>query len=169
MREVERQRVAGFRVVVSWPQSRFAPPPRPSVNLRARIAGVAGVLLLVVGTISVGIAIAVQQHAPQPSLAAAGAVGSAGGRGPSLRRSMPVSVKIPAIGVNSSLLHLGINRDGTIQVPSLYGRPNEAAWFKYSVTPGQFGASVIEGHVNTRQGRLFSSGWGPCALETESR
>ena len=152
MREVERQRVAGFRVVVSWPQSRFAPPPRPSVNLRARIAGVAGVLLLVVGTISVGIAIAVQQHAPQPSLAAAGAVGSAGGRGPSLRRSMPVSVKIPAIGVNSSLLHLGINRDGTIQVPSLYGRPNEAAWFKYSVTPGQFGASVIEGHVDTRQG-----------------
>jgi hypothetical protein len=150
--EVERQRVAGFRVVVSWPQSRFAPPPRASVNLRARIAGVAGVLLLVVGIASVGIAIAVQQHAPQPSLAAAGAVGSAGGRGPSLRRSMPVSVKIPAIGVNSSLLHLGINRDGTIQVPSLFGRPNEAAWFKYSVTPGQFGASVIEGHVDTRQG-----------------
>ena len=118
MPEVERQRVAGFRVVVSWPQSRFAPPPRPSANLRARIAGVAGVLLLVVGAVSVGIAIAVQQHAPQPSLAAAGVVGSAGGRGPSLRRSMPVSVKIPAIGVNSSLLHLGINRDGTIQVPS---------------------------------------------------
>jgi sortase family protein len=152
LREVERQRVAGFRVVVSWPQSRFAPPPRPSVNLRARIAGVAGVLLLVAGAVSVGIAIAVQQHAPQPSLAAAGVVGSAGGRGPSLRRSMPVSVKIPAIGVNSSLLHLGINRDGTIQVPSLYGRPNEAAWFKYSVTPGQSGASVIEGHVDTRQG-----------------
>jgi Sortase domain len=150
--EAERQRVAGFRVVVSWPQSRFAPPPRPAVNLRARIAGVAGVLLLVVGTISVGIAIAVQQHAPQPSLAVAGAVGSAGGRGPSLRRSMPVSVKIPAIGVNSSLLHLGINRDGTIQVPSLFGRHDEAAWFKYSVTPGQFGASVIEGHVDTRQG-----------------
>jgi hypothetical protein len=151
LREVERQRVAGFRVVVSWPQSRFAPPPRAAANLRARLAGVAGVVLLVVGIASVGIAIAVQRHAPQPSLAAAGTV-SARGRGPSLRRSMPVSVRIPAIGVNSALLHLGINRDGTIQVPSLYGRANEAAWFKYSVTPGQFGASVIEGHVDSRQG-----------------
>ena len=46
----------------------------------------------------------------------AGAVGSAGGRGPSLRRSMPVSVKIPAIGVNSKLLHLGVNSDGSIFV-----------------------------------------------------
>ena len=128
------------------------PPPRAPVNLRARIAGAIGVLLLVAGTASVGIAIAVQQHAPQPSLAAAGAVGPAGGRGPSLRRSVPVSVRIPAIGVNSALLHLGINRDGTIQVPSLYRQPNEAAWFKYSVTPGQFGASVIEGHVDSRQG-----------------
>lgn len=65
---------------------------------------------------------------------------------------MPVSVDIPAIGVKSGLLHLGVNSNGTIQVPSIYGKPNEAAWYKYSVTPGQFGASVIEGHVDTRHG-----------------
>jgi sortase (surface protein transpeptidase) len=92
-----------------------------------------------------------QVHAPQPAAAAAGVIGPAG-RGPSLPRSVPVSVDIPAIGVNSGLLHLGLNPDGTIQVPSLYARPNEAAWYKYSATPGQIGASVIEGHVDTRQG-----------------
>jgi sortase (surface protein transpeptidase) len=63
-----------------------------------------------------------------------------------------VAVSIPAIGVRSSLLHLGLNTDGTIQVPSVYGRPMEAAWYKYSVTPGQIGSSVIEGHVDTLQG-----------------
>jgi sortase (surface protein transpeptidase) len=63
-----------------------------------------------------------------------------------------VSIEIPAIGANSKLLHLGVNSDGTIQVPSLYSRPSEAAWYKYSATPGQIGASVIEGHVDTYQG-----------------
>jgi sortase (surface protein transpeptidase) len=65
---------------------------------------------------------------------------------------MPVSVNIPAIGVRSELLRLGVNSDGTIQVPSLYGRHDQAAWYKYSVTPGEFGSSVIEGHVDTRHG-----------------
>ena len=151
--EAEHQRIAGFRVVVSWPQSRFAPPPRPSVSPRARLAGFIGVLLIVAGAAAVGVAVGSQGHAPQPSLAASGAIASgARGRGPWLRRSLPVSVNIPAIGVHSELLRLGVNPDGTIQVPSLFGRADEAAWYKYSVTPGQYGASVIEGHVDTRQG-----------------
>ena len=73
-------------------------------------------------------------------------------RGPSLQRSLPVSVDIPAIGVHSKLLHLGVNSDGTIQIPSLYARPGAAAWFKYSATPGQIGASVIEGHLDGYHG-----------------
>jgi hypothetical protein len=150
----EWRRVAGFRVVVSWPQSDFAPPPRTSRSLRARVAGVAGVLLIMGGAAAVGLAVSAQEYAPQPSLAAAGAIGPSAGkaRGPSLRRSLPVSVDIPAIGVNSKLLRLGVNSDGMIQVPSLYMRPSEAAWYKYSATPGQIGASVIEGHVDSYQG-----------------
>jgi Sortase domain len=112
----------------------------------------AGALLIVGGIAAVGIAVSAQEHAPQASLAAAGSTGPSAGRGPSLRRSLPVSVDIPAIGVNSKLLHLGVNSDGTIQVPSLYSQPGRAAWYKYSVTPGQFGASVIEGHVDTYHG-----------------
>jgi sortase (surface protein transpeptidase) len=92
-----------------------------------------------------------QRHAPQPSAGAAGAIASAG-HGPSVQRSMPVSVDIPAIGVTSRLLHLGLNSDGTVQVPSLVTSADEAAWYKYSATPGQIGASVIEGHVDSDQG-----------------
>jgi hypothetical protein len=145
------RRIAGFRVVVSWPQSGYAPPPPTAPrSLRARVAGVAGVLLIMGGIAAVGVAISAQVHAPQPSLAAAGAIGSSGRL--SLPRSLPVSVDIPAIGVTSELLHLGVNSDGSIQVPSLETSAAEAAWYKYSATPGQIGASVIEGHVDSYQG-----------------
>jgi Sortase domain len=151
---VQWRRISGFRVVMAWPQSADAPAPRTPVSLRARAAGVLGVLLITGGSAAVGIAVIAQEHAPQPSRSAAGATGPSGGRahGPLLRRSLPVSVAIPAIDVDSKLLHLGVNANGTIQVPSLYRSPGTAAWYKYSVTPGQIGASVIEGHVDTYRG-----------------
>jgi Sortase domain len=143
-------RIAGFRVVASWPEGGYGRPPKP-VSLRARLAGVAGVALVLGGAVALGVTFLSQQHAPQPSAAASGAFGPAG-QGPSLGRSVPVSMDIPAIGVSSELLHLGLNPDGTIQVPSLVTSANEAAWYEYSATPGQIGASVIEGHVDSYQG-----------------
>jgi hypothetical protein len=105
-----------------------------------------------VGALAIGVAIAAQVHAPQPPPSAAGATGPGNGHGPSLRRSLPVAVDIPAIGVHTRLLHLGVNRNGAIQVPPLTARASEAAWYKYSATPGQIGSSVIEGHVDTIRG-----------------
>ncbi len=145
------RRIAGFRVVVAWPQAGYAPPPSTPVSLRSRLAGIAGALLIGAGGAAVGVAVASQVHAPQPARSAAGATGAAG-RGPSLARSLPVSVRIPAIGVDSHLLHLGLNQDGTIEVPSLRTSAGKAAWYEYSATPGQVGASVIEGHVDSTQG-----------------
>ncbi len=108
-------------------------------------------LLLLAGCIAVVVAIGAQRHAPQPSRSAAGELGPQT-RGPWLGRSPPVSVEIPAIGVDSRLLHLGKDADGAIAVPSLTARVSRAAWYKYSPTPGQIGTSVIEGHVDTYQG-----------------
>ena len=54
--------------------------------------------------------------------------------------------------MHSVLLSLGIKHDGTMEVPPLHRRPNAAGWYKYSVTPGQIGTSVIEGHVDSKQG-----------------
>jgi len=157
LRNAQRRRIAGFRVVMSWPEGRFAPPsvksPRPG-GLRARVAGAAGAVLIVGGAAAVGAAVAAQQHAPQPSATAAGTTGPSAGKAwwLSLRRSIPLSVDIPAIGVRSALLRLGVKPDGAMQVPPLRRRPNAAAWYKYSVTPGQTGTSVIEGHVDSVRG-----------------
>jgi Sortase domain len=151
---VKWRHIAGFRVVVSWPQDGYAPPPAPA-SPRARVAGVAGVagtLLLIAGISLVVFVVAAQRHAPQPSAAAAGTIGLPAGSGRPLSRSVPVRVDIPAIGVDSKLLHLGVNADGTIQVPPLETSADLAAWYKYSATPGQIGTSIIEGHVDDRQG-----------------
>lgn len=87
--------------------------------------------------------------APAPSKAWGS--GSTALQGPALARSLPISIRIPAIGVNSRLLYVGLNPDGTIQVPPLNNSrlTNEAAWYKYSPTPGQPGPSIIEGHVDS--------------------
>jgi hypothetical protein len=138
-------------VVVVWPQAGYAPPPTTSAGLRARVAGIAGVLLILAGAAAVGVAAGSQAHAPQPAASQAGVTG-ASGRGPSLARSLPVSVHIPAIGVDSMLLHLGLNANGTVQVPSITTSAGQAAWYKYSATPGQIGSSVIEGHVDSQKG-----------------
>jgi Sortase domain len=147
-------RIGGLRVVMSWPDSQFAPAPAPELPGRARmrLAGLAGTALLAGGAVAIGVAVLAQQHAPSPAAAAAGTVGPAAPKEPSLRRSTPVSVAIPEIGVRSPLLRLGLNPDGTIQVPDLSTSADEAAWYKNSVTPGQIGTSVIEGHVDSDVG-----------------
>jgi hypothetical protein len=146
------RRVAGLRVVMSWPQTSYAaiPPEQPG-RIRPRAAGVLGVLLIAAGTAAVLVAAGAQRHAPQPPASAAGATGAAASD-LSVQRSLPVSIDIPAIGVTSRLQHLGLNSDGTIRVPSLNATPGQAAWYKYSATPGQVGVAVIEGHVDTRTG-----------------
>ena len=152
MAEAEWRRIAGFRVVMSWPDAAYAPPPAAPANLRARIAGLLGTVLITAGAVALVIALGAQVHAPLPSLTAAGAVGPSGGQGQPLRHSLPVLIDIPAIGVHSELLRLGMTPSGAMQVPSLTTQAGEAAWYRYSAAPGQLGASVIEGHVDTYRG-----------------
>jgi sortase (surface protein transpeptidase) len=143
-------RIGGLRVVMSWPDSQFAPAPARPGQARIRLAGFAGTALLLGGAAAVSVAVLAQRHAPSPAPTAA--VGPATPKEPSLRRSAPVSVVIPEIGVRSPLLRLGLNPDGSIQVPDVTTSADEAAWYKNSVTPGQIGTAVIEGHVDSRVG-----------------
>jgi hypothetical protein len=151
LRQTEWRRVAGMRVVVSWPENGLAPPPRRRrPTWLTRLMGWGGTVLVVGGMVLVGVVLGSQIHAPRPAPGAAGTVGTA--RTMSVRRSMPLSVIIPAIGVRSPLLRLGRNHDGSMAVPSLDTSAQLAAWYRYSVTPGQLGASVIEGHVDSYTG-----------------
>ncbi|MFI0964568.1 class F sortase [Streptomyces sp. NPDC021080] len=63
-----------------------------------------------------------------------------------LGRSAPVGLRIPAIGVDTPLMRLGLAPDGGAQVPPVVAH-DRAGWYRYSPTPGQKGPSVILGHV----------------------
>jgi len=89
---------------------------------------------------------AVASVAPAPDHAAAAQELSA----KTMPRSRPVSLTIPAMGiVDSSLVDLGKEADGTLEVPTDYG---QAGWFEPGPAPGQFGPAVIAGHVDSKAG-----------------
>ena len=130
---------------------------------------VLAVVLLLAGTALVVVALRSQRHAPQPPASAAvplGAVTASPARtpdagtnpprrspvssGPVLARALPLQLVIPAIGVSTDLLQLGLNPDHSVQVPPL-SRHSEAGWYKYSPTPGQLGPAVILGHVDSAE------------------
>jgi Sortase domain len=64
-----------------------------------------------------------------------------------MSRSVPVSVAIPAIGVQAQIIPLGLDADGGVAVPSL-STPFLASWYDRGPTPGQAGAAVLLGHVD---------------------
>jgi hypothetical protein len=65
----------------------------------------------------------------------------------SLGRSEPVELWIPRIEARSSLIPLGLNRDGTVEVPPVE-QPMQAGWYSLARTPGEVGPAVILGHVD---------------------
>jgi hypothetical protein len=62
-----------------------------------------------------------------------------------LAKSVPVRLQIASIGLDSSLMRLGLRSDGSMQVPA-GGFP--AGWFTGGPTPGERGPAVIAGHID---------------------
>ena len=67
-----------------------------------------------------------------------------------LAPSAPVSLRIPAIGVDSTLIELGLNPDHTVEVPPLDDPVSPAGWYTGSPEPGTAGPSIILGHIDSR-------------------
>jgi hypothetical protein len=61
-----------------------------------------------------------------------------------LPASHPVALSIPRIGVSSTLVDLGLERNGELEVPR---DPSTAGWFSGGAAPGALGPAVIAGHV----------------------
>lgn len=69
--------------------------------------------------------------------------------------ALPVSVRIPSIDATSTLIALGQNADGTVQVPPV-STPMQAGWYAGGAAPGEPGPAVLLGHVDgDRQAGIF--------------
>ena len=66
-----------------------------------------------------------------------------------LGRSRPIHLWIPTLHLSVPLSVLGINHDGSVQVPTNFNVPG---WYKFGPAPGQRGSAVILGHVDTFRG-----------------
>ncbi|WP_330323619.1 class F sortase [Streptomyces pseudovenezuelae] len=64
----------------------------------------------------------------------------------------PAEVAVPSVGITSSLMELGLNKDRTVQVPPAE-QGMTAGWYTGGAVPGQIGAAVIIGHNDTRFGK----------------
>jgi hypothetical protein len=114
------------------------------------------VSLAVVGSVSVAVGIIGSHHALAPPVSGSmlSSIEPSSSLvnykvNPSLRASTPLFLRIPAIGVRTKLITLGLKSDGSIQVPT---NSAQAGWFKLGPTPGQRGSSVILGHVDSFRG-----------------
>jgi sortase (surface protein transpeptidase) len=81
--------------------------------------------------------------------APSGSAAAAPDSSPAAAAPAPVSLTIPAIGVRSKLITLGITAKGTLQVPT---STSVAGWYTGSPRPGEIGSSVIAGHIDSYLG-----------------
>jgi Sortase domain len=116
----------------------------------------AAICLIGAGLLVIGVNAELHRWAPPPapSAAAARALSAASvdggakrGRGGALPRSVPVSLRIPAIGVNARVIPLGLDASGGVAVPPL-STPFLTSWYDRGSAPGQAGPAVLLGHVD---------------------
>jgi sortase (surface protein transpeptidase) len=66
-----------------------------------------------------------------------------------IKRSRPIHLSIPIIGISVPLSVLTLNKDRTVNVPTNFAEPG---WYNGDRSPGQKGSAVILGHVDNTHG-----------------
>ena len=152
------------------------PGRRPSARTWTALA----VALAVAGVVALVVAVSGQQSPPAPAASAGGTTtttpappasadppgppagsasasdpGSGAGTGAApdpvpVPVADPVALAVPAIDVRTDLMQLGLNGDGTVEVPPLE-RDDRAGWYGEGPAPGAIGPAVLLGHVDSAE------------------
>jgi hypothetical protein len=111
-------------------------------------------LLLVVLALGAVAAALLARPDPAPASAGTGAADPAPGPvvlapQPEAAPAAPTRVRVPAIGVDSGLVDVGLDAAGALEVPSDHGT---AGWYAGGTVPGAVGPAVVTGHVDSADG-----------------
>jgi hypothetical protein len=124
-----------------WRATRPPSPCRGRGRVVGRRGGVAGAIVLV--------AVCLTVTGCQRPVAPSGREGSSStrtaGRGSA---GKPVSIAIPAVGIDARVVPVGLRADRTMEVPEV----DLAGWYEPGPRPGEAGPAVIVGHVDSRHG-----------------
>jgi LPXTG-site transpeptidase (sortase) family protein len=140
--------------------SHSAGSPRPSGQLRWRLLAAGLTVVAVVCLLMWGAQQSSDSDASEPvstapasasttGSASSGAVPQVAEEPPAVAPAQPVSLTIPSIAVRTRLTRLGLEDDGTVEVPT---NAALAGWFDQGPPPGADGSSVILGHVDSTSG-----------------
>lgn len=121
---------------------------------RLRVPLLAAAIVVVLAVAAVVILTAVRSSGSgHPAAAPAGAPPNPADSFRSVRTydevAAPVRLRIPALRVDSKVIGLGLQPDGSVQVPP---RTDVAGWYAGGPRPGQPGPAVILGHVDSKDG-----------------
>jgi LPXTG-site transpeptidase (sortase) family protein len=61
----------------------------------------------------------------------------------------PTRIKIEDLNVDAQIVDLGLNSDGTLEVPQ---KDNDVGWYVHSPSPGGVGPAVMVGHLDSIRG-----------------
>jgi hypothetical protein len=127
-----------------WTAAGVPSPRRGSVphrGARHRRVGVAGAVVLV----AVCLTLAGCQRPVAPSGREGSSSTRTAGQGSA---GQPVSIAIPAVGIDARVVPVGLRADRTMEVPEV----DLAGWYEPGPRPGEAGPAVIVGHVDSRHG-----------------
>jgi sortase (surface protein transpeptidase) len=112
-----------------------------------------GVLSLVLAVLVLAAgAVVLARPAPPPQAAAATATGPGPievAQQPAAAAALPTRVRVPAIGLDSGLVGLGLDATGALAAPADYAT---AGWYAGGPAPGDVGPAVLAGHVDSSRG-----------------
>jgi hypothetical protein len=110
-----------------------------------------GLALVAVGTAGLALSHGGAAASPAPARVPAPAGTAASVPWPSApgQVAAPVRLTIPAVGVRTRLIRLGLTRAGALQVPGSF---RVAGWYDRSPRPGATGSAIIAGHIDSVAG-----------------
>lgn len=122
---------------------------RNQKSRRAHRVSLAAAVILAVTLLTAGCGSSGSTHATPAKTTTAAPTTSGVQTAPPISRSTPVSFKIASINASGSLISVGLNTDGSVQVPADY---LQAGWYQKGPAPGEQGSAVILGHVDSYKG-----------------
>jgi Sortase domain len=106
-------------------------------------------LLVLMGLFGAGAGVGQLVHLPRLPHHDRGQDGPDVANGAVMKRSTPTRLSIPDIDVWARVTEVGLAEDGSIAPPE-DPRGGNVGWYSAGSTPGEYGAAVIVGHVDTR-------------------
>ncbi|MFE2306775.1 class F sortase [Streptomyces sp. NPDC059411] len=68
-----------------------------------------------------------------------------------LKPSPPTRIRVPSVQVDAPVTRVGLDSEGWVEAPPPQDK-NLAGWYEGSPAPGAQGTTVIDGHVDNKQG-----------------